>query len=629
MPHDNSHRKWWKEKTAVHSAVFQNVQYLENQQSYKETANVRNMRLYGNFEYGALRATAFRNVDSSNGLQHRVTLNVVQSMIDTVVSKITKNKPKPTFLTDGGSWSEQSKAKKLNQFTEGMFSGADFYQKASMAFQDSCIFGTGAIKTYREGNQIKCERVFINELQIDDSEAAFGLPRQMHQVKYMHRDVLKQMFPSKVGDIETAGADGYGGYNPKTVLADNPDMIRVIESWHLPSGKVKDAEGGPKKHDGKRAITIDNATLLEEPWKKDYFPFVFWRWGVRPVGFFGQGIAEQLTGLQLEINKILRTIQVSMHLVSIPKIYVEAGSKVVSAHLNNKIGGIVKYAGTPPIDAKLGTIPTELFSHLDRLYTRAYEVIGISQLSAQSSKPSGLDSGKAIREFNDIETERFMSVGLRYEQVFIDAAEIMIDIAKDISEDTGDFSVKVKGKIRGQDFLKTVKWSEINLEDDKYEMQVFPTSALSNTPSGRLQDVQELLTAGFISKEDGMKLLDFPDLKAFYNFNNAGLEDIERQIEQMIDDGNYETPEPYQNLQLGVIKMQQAYLLFRSQGAPEARLELFRRWIEDANALVQRGTQPPAPNPLAALPTTAEPAPGAAQLQMPNAGAPTGEKPAV
>ena len=53
---------------------------------------------------------------------------------------------------------------------------------------------------------------------------------------------------------------------------------------------------------------------------------------MRPVGFFGQGLAEQLQGLQLEINKTLRTIQVSMHLVSVPKQLVEASSKLVSSH---------------------------------------------------------------------------------------------------------------------------------------------------------------------------------------------------------------------------------------------------------------------------------------------------------
>jgi hypothetical protein len=221
------------------------------------------------------------------------------------------------------------------------------------------------------------------------------------------------------------------------------------------------------------------------------------------------------------------------------------------------------------------------------LYERAYEIIGISQLSAQSNKPSGLDSGKALREFNDIETERFMSVGVRYEQAFLDASSIILDLAREIFQDTGEFKVRVKG----QSFVKTIDWADVDMEEDKYMMAVFPTSALSATPSARLQDVTELMQAGFITKEDGMKLLDFPDLKSTTNLYNAAVEDIERTIDKMMDEGFYMPPETYQNLELGVAKFQQAYLLFKSQNAPEENLELLRRWIEDANSLIERAKQ--------------------------------------
>jgi hypothetical protein len=209
----------------------------------------------------------------------------------------------------------------------------------------------------------------------------------------------------------------------------------------------------------------------------------------------------------------------------------------------------------------------------------------VSQLSATSAKPAGLNSGKALREYNDLETERFMAVAQRYEKAFMDAAPIFIDLAKELDEDTdGRYQVKVKGR----KFMQTIKWGDVSLEEDKYIMHIFPTSALSSTPAGRLQDVQELIQAGFIGREDAMKLLDFPDLQAFYNYETAPGEDIDMVIERIVDDGVYMTPEPYQSLDAGITKMQKAYLLFRSQNCPEERLELIRRWIEDANALLDR-----------------------------------------
>lgn len=596
---------WWKEKEdKIHESVFAKVKHLQEKQNFRSGDNMRFMRLYGNYELMGLQAYQYARTETSYHTMNRVTLNVVQSMIDTVVSKITKSKPKATFLTEGGDFTLQSKAKKLTKFVQGQFYYCNYYDVAEMAFQDACIFGTGAIKIYKDGTSVKAERVFIDEIIIDDAESMYSEPRQLHQKKYIHRDVLKEMFPDQAGFIESAGknTDFYHKIEDK-------DMLQVIESWHLPSGKDAD--------DGKRAISLENVTLFSEEYKKSYFPFVFIRWGKRPLGFFGQGLAEQLAGLQLEINKILKTIQVSMHLTSIPKVFVEASSKVVTAHLNNKIGGVIKYVGTKPSYESVSAIPQDLFIHLDRLYNRAFETAGISQLSAQSSKPSGLDSGRALREFSDIESERFQSVSRRYQQSFIEASKIFVDMARDIYSEEGKLSVKVKG----DRFLETIDWKDVDMEEDKYMLHIFPTSSLPSTPSGKLQSVQELLQAGMITPEEGMKLLDFPDLKSYMDRRNAGLEDIERSIELMIDKGEYQTPEPYQDLQQGIKMMQQAYLQYRTQNAPEERLDLFRRWIEDAQELLVKAATPEEPAMPSQPVTTLQPQDMAPPQAVPEAAA--------
>jgi hypothetical protein len=571
--------KWYeKSGTELADSLTAYVKSLRTDQQYRQDENFRYLRLYGNMEAFSVRNYGFYRAETSSAVQNRVTLNIIQSMVDTVVSKISKNRPRPSFLTDGGDWMLQRKAKKLSQFIDGQFYATDFYAKRALAIQDSCIFGTGALKVFRDGKDIKLERCFIDELTVDENETIYGETRTLSQTKMIHRDTLKVMFPEHAEqiDVVTSGEISNWATNSKSRTS---EMVEVTESWKLPTK--------PDSDDGKHAIVIDKLTLVDEPYTKMYFPFLFWRWNVRPVGFWGQGVAEQLTGIQLEINKILRTIQVSMHLVSVPKIFVEASSKIVQSHLNNKIGGIITYVGQPPVEGKLGTIPSELFSHLDRLYARAFEVVGISQLSAMAAKPQGLNSGKALREFNDIESERFMSVAQRDEATVITAAKMFVDLAKEINDEFGDYVVKTKGARS----LERLNWKDVNLDEDQYIMQVFPVSSLSKSPAGRLQDIQELMAAGLIGKEDGMKLLDFPDLKEFYNFNNAGVEDIERTIEQFVDTQEYSTPEPYQNLQLGVVKMQQAYLMYKGAGAPDEVLELFRRWIEDAQSLMQQAQQ--------------------------------------
>lgn len=567
---------WWKQdEKDVYKNIFSYIKHLETSQGYRSDENLRYMRLYGNLEPFNLKNYAFFRAEPVFNTQNRVTFNIIASMVDTIVSKITKNRPKPTFLTEGGDWELQRKAQKLTQYVEGIFTQTEYYKKSAIAFKDACIFGTGAIKVYRVGNEIKSERVFIDELIVDESEAVYGEPRQLHQKKWIHKDVLKGMFPDAEAVIDAAGSTETSAYMSNT-YDKATNMLLVIESWHLPSHKDSD--------DGIHTICIENHTLFTEAWTYNYFPFVFHRYSLRPIGFWGQGVGERVSGIQLELNKILRTIQVSMHLVSVPKLLVEASSKIVSAHLNNKIGGIIKYAGTPPTSTTLGNIPQELFQHAERIVRFAYQQEGISELSAQSMKPAGLNSGKAMRVYNDLETERFLELATRHEHSFLDAARMFINLAKEISDSDDKFTVKVKGKR----FLETIDWKDISLDEDSYLMQLFPTNALASDPAGRLQDVQDLMQAGLIGKEDGMKLLDFPDLRQFYNFNNAGLEDIERSIELIVDESRYESPEPYQNLQLGITKFQQAYLMYKAQNLPEDKLELLRRWIEDAQALIQR-----------------------------------------
>lgn len=597
---------YWYKKNKPHEDLFSYIKQLQDKQNHISTDNLRNMRLYGNSEFAAYSGFgAVARQESSTNVQNRVTFNVVQSMVDTAHSKITKNKPRPYFLTDGGDWTLKRRAQKLTQFVDGAFYHTDFYNKLSLAAKHAFVLGTGALKFFIKDNDLCVENVFIDELIVDENDAIYGKPRQIHQKKYVNREVLSAMFPSHKGDIECAvGNLSELGRD----IEHQSNMVLVVESWKLPSSK--------KAKDGKHVICINNKTLFQEDWEYDYFPFVFPKWNDRLLGFFGQGIAEQLTGIQLEMNKILRTIQISMHLVSVPKIFVEASSKIITSHLNNKIGGIIKYAGTPPQEGKMGTVPAELFNHLDRLYQKAYSIIGISQMAAQAQKPQGLNSGKALRTFNDIESERFTSVGRMYESCALQGAKILIDLVKQIAKDTGNYSVKAPGS----QFLSKIDWSEVEMDETDYIMQCFPVSALSNDPASRMQEVQELVQSGFIDKTIGTKLLDYPDLRAYYNSANAAVDDIERQIELIVDKQDYQSPEPYQNLVYGIPAFQSAYLMYKAQGAPEEVLDLFRRWLDEANDLLQKASEP-SPEMMdaaAATPTAAPEAPPVSDL-IPNA----------
>jgi hypothetical protein len=570
---------WWKKnKDQLPETVNSIVTFLQKQQNYVTEENVKHMKLYGNADIFGLSAMDYAPASANAYQRNNLTLNVIKSCVDTITNKIGKNRPRPMFLTSGGDWAQQQLAEQLTAYNDGLFYLTKIYEVLPMVFRDGCIFNTGGFaKIYREERDIKIERVHNQELFFDDIEAYYGKYSNLYQLKYYPRDVLIDMFPSKKNLILNA-PDAEVRYGVTQSLS---DQIHVIEAWKLAS----------KNALGKHAIVIPNGILVEDDWKYDYFPFVQFQWSAPLFGARGQSLAEELTGIQVEINRILRTIQQILRL-TVPKLFVEKGAKVVYSHLNNDIGGIVEFSGTKPVYDFLQAIPPDLYAQLDRLYSRAFEIAGISQLSAQALKPAGLDSGKALRVYNDLETERFILKAQAYENMYLEASRQMINLAREIADEYGSLKIKVPNR-KG---IEQIDWKEVDLEEDSYIMRLFPTSSLSQTPAGRLADVQELLQAGFISREDGLKLLDFPDLETTMSLANAAVEDIMSTIDNMVKKGIYQAPEPLQNLEYGIGKCQSAYLRAKLNKVPEERLELLRRWIEEASALLQ-SMQAPAPMP--------------------------------
>ena len=564
---------WWKgDGKTIHEDVISITDYIEEDQSLRKERLLRNLRLYGNLKYLGIRMQDYSRTEDQLRTQNRLTLNIIKNMVDTVTNRIAKNKPLPTFLTDGGDYNQQQKAKKLQKFMKGVFFQHSLYELGQRIFRDASIFDTGVLKIHRNKDQFIFDRILSSEILVDEMEAFYNNPRSCFQIRHYAKEVAADLWPDYAEEIMTMASEEDGDYRRRRV----GESVKVIEGWHLPSGK--------EATDGRHVIVMEGQTLLDEEYKRSRLPFVFLHWSDPIVGVWGGSLADELVGIQMEINKILRTIQKAMHLLSIPKVFIEHGSKVVKQHFNNEIGGIITYTGKKPDVEAFNAVSPELFSHLDRLYARAFEIAGVSQLSAQSLKPSGLDSGKALRTFNDIETERFVLRGQAYENFFIDIAEHIIELSKEISEEYKDFGVMAVGKKS----VEEIKWKDVDIDRDKFSMKIFPTSALSETPSARLQEVQEMLQAGFIDKDTGIQLLEFPDLENAYNSLTAAQEDIDLVVEELMSKGKFIAPDPLMNLELGIRRMNSAYLRSKTQKMSEERLELMRRWIQQAQALLVR-----------------------------------------
>ena len=577
-PADTS-RKWWLlPDHEMAPAIVSVVTSLANADAKRQTQYQISARLYGNSNIMGISGLSFSKIQSTQAtLKDRVSYNVIQSCVDTLQSKISKNKPKPAFITSGANWKIQRQAKQLDKFIDGIFYENHAYQLGAIIAKDAMVFGDGMIHVFEHEGRCKFERVIPSEIYVDQMESFYGYPRQIHRVKNVDRGVLMTLYPEAADVIATAEP---ARIDITGTFQNIADQITVCESYHLPSG--------PDQKDGLHVIAIDRAILFKEPWVKPYFPFAKLPWSHRLYGYWGQGLAEQLQNLQLEINKILWVIQRSMHMAGSFKVFLEHGSKIVKEHISNDIGVLINYTGTPPQYVTPPIVPPEVYAHLQTLKSQAFEQAGISMLSATSQKPAGLNSGKALREFNDIETERFMAVGHAYEQFYIDLSKLAIDVIQDIFAREKSYRVHTPGKT----FLETLDWKSIKLDDDEYTLKIYPVSKLPSDPAGQLQTITEYIQAGFITQRAGRRLLDFPDLDRAEDLATAQEDYLHKVIEQMIDDGKVYHPEPDDDLALARELALQYIPFAKMNKAPEANIQLLRDFIAEIDDMVAQAMPP-------------------------------------
>lgn len=569
---DKPYQDWWTVASDdVHSHMIQLIKTIDENQNERKYQDLRHGYLYQNRQ-GHDSIASY--VNSSRGSVDRsaVTYNVVKSAIDTLTSKIGQNKPRPRILTEKGDYGQQQRAKNLSKYIDGVFAKTHTYRQGPQVFKDGAIFGTGALKVLinHETQQVETERVLIPEIIVDDLEGAYGDPKSMYQVRLVSRDILRQQFPNHLDKIEHAAPDEISNRKQKTV-----DLIKVYEGWHV----------GP---DGKHVIAIDNCTLFAEDWGANYFPFAFFRYNTSISSFYGQGIAEELLGTQIEINKILRDIQRAQNLIAVPRIFTKSGSKVVTSHLNNEIGQIVKGLDKPDFFTPTA-MNNEIYNHVKWLIQSAFEKVGLSQLSVASKKPGGLDSGRALREFKDTESERFASTMAQYEHFFEDVACLVIDMSKNLYKRGVDSKITAESR----EFIETINWSDVDIEDGKFVTRVQISSLLPTSPAARIQKVEELVRAGWISRESALQLLDFPDTEAWTTLETADNEYVAKIIADILSGKKYEPPVPELLPERAINYARKVYLEAKRNGAPEERVDDILRWIEAASALMPAPAQAP------------------------------------
>ncbi len=595
---------WWNanSKKDLMEGVLSTANYLKTNQNYRIRQASLFSRLYGNMPLSGAVGTSFSKMNMGSVLpMDRPTMNVVQSCVDTLVSRVTQSKPRPVFLTDNGDHKMRSLAKQLNQFIMGEFYQCKAYQLGAQSLTDASVLGTGCIQVLEDPttNRVMLDRTLNTELYVDPNDALYGKPRQLFRLKLIDRSVLEANFPNDRGVVDRA-ENSYPDLSADSMMS-IADQVMVAEAWHLPSGK--------DSTDGLHTLVCSSGILFEEKFTKDRFPFAFMHYSPRLLGLWAQSLAEQLMGTQVEINKLLMTITKSINLIGVPRVFQEAGSKINGAAHNNEIGTIIKYTGIKPIYEVAPCMAPEVYAQLQRLIEYAYQQSGISSLAAQGKKPAGLDSGEALREFDDVQTDRFAALVRRYDDFYIDLAYLMIDQAKDIAERTGSYETIYPDK----DGTREINLPDAKMLDDPFVIQCFDTSSLPRDPAGRKEYVVEMMQAGIYSPDEGRRLLGFSDTEQVDKLKNAAEERILQYLDEIVEHGKYTPPDPFMNLTLAEQRSVEYYNLYVPAKLSEERAQMLRDFKSQVDTLKMAGMPPPQGQ--LALP----PGPSGAPLGVPQA----------
>lgn len=568
---------------------------LENTNRAVHTNTVDSYELYSNralstFDWG----TGIFITASLEPLS-RTTDNVVVEICDSMLAEVGKARPKIKPVCHGASWNARRNAKKLDKFLWGEFVRNDIYEIAKGVLLDAEVCGFGCIKVVMDDNdRLKLEKVFPDEILVDQQEVAtLGTLKTVYRRRALPLEVVAATWD--VPEEKLTPISGIYNVNYRTL---GSSYVIVGEAIKLPS------KGCP----GRRVVAVQGLILEDEEWDNDWFPYVFFHYNRPLVGFYAQSLVELIIPDQIRLNEINEVIEEAQRLFCGGRVFVQHGSKVSSAAIDNIVGKVIYYTGVKPEAVTWPAVSGELYNERDRLKMNAYSKVGLNQSASSGQLPAAarLDSSPAVRELNSVQDSRLADITQRYEKFFVQVATTMINVIRTsgVNPETTWFSGGKRTR------SEKIVWSEMKLDDMSYTMTLEPASSFSMTPSAIRDDLESKLLNQQISLAEYQKQLSVYDPDSATNLLAASAENLD-MTQEKLEDGIAVMPDTHQDLVAGVKQMTSAYnMLDFYDDVPVEVYEVFINWIEAANGLTTKGTEP-------AMEQEAAPPAQVAQPQMP------------
>ena len=462
------------------------------------------------------------DVGQEDDTQPTPAVNVIKSVIDTLTSKIAQSKVRPFFNCINGTFKDILVVKQAQQYFDQFFDFQNVNKKVSEAFRDSCIFDTGVI--YIDEVNTKIERALPWQVYIRPSELNYG---KVTRVYYERKDYPTTLLQEPIFESVKNKLESYD-YVTLGIYYDTYNHIK--------------------------AYTIDDVQFFyAEKYEGQEVPFCFLHYNSPIHGDSSESVVDMLNSIQVQIDTIMARISDASQLTPSSMFFIPEGSSVKISQISNRAGQIMYYRPTPnmtgsPISTFTPNfISSEYMQYVESLKQTAYEMVGISQLSAMSAKPTGLDSGVSLQTMENIESDRFETQLNQVIRCYVDIAK------KCIVSFPKDKDILPEAKTR-----ESIKWGDIVTEKNKMSIQFSGADALSKDPSEKLKQLQLLAQSGVIPQSRIAQFIEIPDLQGGYSLTNNAINAVLSTIERCINENIFDVPAylPFQMLKEEIVNTQ-------------------------------------------------------------------------
>ena len=494
--------------------VKEDMHKLYSQLSAREGKYIRNMNRYMNNgvrreNLWTMNTAPQAYVVPAQGVEGVQTqINLIKSCADSITSRISQANVRPFFNPVNGSFDTTDACSTAQHFFDIWLDEQHAYPKSVMCFRDSAVLDMGVM--YVNPLTKGISRLATWEYFVDPAEYYHGaISRAM---------VFKKYYPLAQLIDKTDNQKLKSDYE-----RDNHASGEYVTYYDLYGGKVWQFFENEQLTDPESLDFSQYGGLYRRPFVELFY--------TKPLrGLFSVSLADDLYPLQREMDELVKRFDQATRKAPLQWIFLPNGSGLKTSNMEN---GVTVYGYNATPDGGTPTIMTPAalndswFKAMEYVADKAYQIAGISQLSAQSKKPAGLNSGKALETMEDIESDRFNTQLQQFTHFLVDVARVTIDVfpASDaiLPKDIG------RGKLT---------WGDLRKQRDLFSIQFSAASSLSKDPEEKQNQIQFLIDQGLIDKGSVARFYQMPDLEGAYTLATSAENYCERIIQKAIKSGD-------------------------------------------------------------------------------------------